>query len=90
VFETLILLLASWSTACSPLIICKDKKGKAVPVTDHGGPWGCEISGLPHFLDNRLTDGREVVSLTRRQAAFYPPQNSWCSIVSETGWTPGP
>jgi hypothetical protein len=26
----------------------------------------CETSRLPHFLDNRLTDGGEVVSLTRR------------------------
>jgi hypothetical protein len=43
------------------------KEGKATPVTDRGGPWGCETSRLPHFLDNRLTDGGEVVSLTRRQ-----------------------
>jgi hypothetical protein len=26
----------------------------------------CETSRLPHFLDNRLTDGVEVVRLTRR------------------------
>jgi hypothetical protein len=24
------------------------------------------MSGFPHFLDNRFTDGGEVVSLTRR------------------------
>jgi hypothetical protein len=41
-------------------------KGKSVPVTGRGGPQGCETSKLPHFLDNRLTDGGEVVSLTRR------------------------
>jgi hypothetical protein len=34
---------------------------------------GCETSRIPHFLDNRLTDGGEVVSPTRRQAALYPP-----------------
>jgi hypothetical protein len=34
--------------------------------TGRGGPWGCEISRLPHFLDSRLTDGSEVFSLTRR------------------------
>jgi hypothetical protein len=48
---------------------CKDsqcKKGKAIPVTGHGGPQGCETSRLPHFLDNRLTDSGKVVSLTRR------------------------
>jgi hypothetical protein len=33
---------------------------KATPVTDRGGPLGCETSRLPHFLDNRLTDGGEV------------------------------
>jgi hypothetical protein len=41
-------------------------KGKAIPVTGHGGPDGCETSRLPHFLDNRLTDGGEVVNLTCR------------------------
>jgi hypothetical protein len=41
-------------------------KGKAVPVTGHEGHEGCERSRLPHFLDSRLTDGGEVVTLTRR------------------------
>jgi hypothetical protein len=41
-------------------------KGKAIPVTGHEGPQGCETSRRPHFLDNRLRDGGEVVSLTRR------------------------
>jgi hypothetical protein len=41
-------------------------KGKIMPVTGRGGPHGCETSKLPHFLDNRLTDGGEVVSLTRQ------------------------
>jgi hypothetical protein len=39
------------------------KKGKAIPVTGRGGPQGCEMSSLPHFLESRLTDGGEVVSL---------------------------
>jgi hypothetical protein len=38
----------------------------AVPATGHGGPLGCETSGLPHILDIRLTDGGEVVGLTHR------------------------
>jgi hypothetical protein len=25
-------------------------KGKAIPVTDRGGSYGCETSRLPHFL----------------------------------------
>jgi hypothetical protein len=41
-------------------------KSKAIPVTDRAGPLVCETSRLPHFLDNRLTDGDEVVSLTHR------------------------
>jgi hypothetical protein len=51
-------------------------KNKTIPVTDLGGPYGCETSRLLHFLDNRLTDGGEVVSLTRRQF-FNPQEDSW-------------
>jgi hypothetical protein len=40
-------------------------KVKAIDVTGRGGPQGCETSKLPHLLDNRLTDGGEVVSVTR-------------------------
>jgi hypothetical protein len=47
-------------------------KGKAIPVTGHGGAQDCETSRLQHFLDNRLTDGSEVVSLTRQPVALYP------------------
>jgi hypothetical protein len=36
------------------------KKGKAIAVTGRGGPYGSVTSRLPHFLDNRLTDGGEV------------------------------
>jgi hypothetical protein len=35
----------------------------AIPVTGCGGPQGCEMSRLPHFLDSWLTDGGEVVNL---------------------------
>jgi hypothetical protein len=42
------------------------KKVYAIPVTGHGGPYGCEKSRLPYFLDNQLTGGGEVVSLKRR------------------------
>jgi hypothetical protein len=40
-----------------------EKKLKLSPVTGRGGP--CETSRLPHCLDILLTDGGEVVSLTR-------------------------
>jgi hypothetical protein len=39
-------------------------KCEAIPVTGRGGPLGCETSRLPHFPDNRLIDGGDVVSLT--------------------------
>jgi hypothetical protein len=38
----------------------------AIPVTDRGGLYGCEMSRIPHCLDNRLTDDCEYVSLTHR------------------------
>jgi hypothetical protein len=42
------------------------KRCKHIPVTGCGGPYSCQTSRLPHFLDTWLTDGGEVVSLTRR------------------------
>jgi hypothetical protein len=33
----------------------------------------CQMSTSPHSLDNGLTYGSEVVSLTRRPHALYPP-----------------
>jgi hypothetical protein len=44
----------------------KVKNGKAIPVTGHGGPYSCETSRFPHFIDKQLTDGSETVSLMRR------------------------
>jgi hypothetical protein len=62
-------------------------KGKAIPVTGREGPEGCEMSRLPHFLDNRLTDGGEVVS-PMRQPPFTPQQDSWYSFLLEAESTP--
>jgi hypothetical protein len=56
---------------------------KAIPVTGCGDPYGCETSRLPHFLDSRLKDGVDVVSLTRRQAALYPQEDPWYSFLFE-------
>jgi hypothetical protein len=50
----------------------REEESKAIPVTGRGGPYGCETLRLPHFLDNRLTDGGEV-SLTRRP--LFTPRN---------------
>jgi hypothetical protein len=40
------------------------------------------MSRLSHYLDNRLTDGGEVVSL-------YPQEDSWYSFSLEAESTPG-
>jgi hypothetical protein len=39
----------------SPLVTIITKKYKIIPVTGHGGPQGCEMLRLQHFLDNRFT-----------------------------------
>jgi hypothetical protein len=49
------------------------KKQEAIPITDRGGPLGCETSRLPYFLDSRLIDGSKVVSPTRRP--LFTPRN---------------
>jgi hypothetical protein len=41
-------------------------KVKLSLLTGREGPYGCEMLRLPHFLNSRLKDGGEVVSLTRR------------------------
>jgi hypothetical protein len=66
-----------------------NKKGKAIRVTGREGPYGCEPSRLPHFPDNRLTDGGEVVSLTRRKP-FTLQEDSPYSFLLEAESTPGP
>jgi hypothetical protein len=65
----------------------KETKGKAIPVTGRGGPEDCETSRLPHFLDNRLTDGSKVVRLTCR-LLFTPQEDFWYSFLLEAESTP--
>jgi hypothetical protein len=50
-----------------------NKVNKAIPVTGRGGLQGCKLSNNPHFLDNRLTEGGEIVSHTYRQ--HFTPRN---------------
>jgi hypothetical protein len=49
---------------CNALCSFFVEVSKAITVTGLGGLLGCETSRIPHFLDNRLTDSGEVVSLT--------------------------
>jgi hypothetical protein len=52
-------------------------------------PQGCEMSRLPHFIENWLTDGGEVVSLTHWPPCT-PQEGSWYSFLLEAESTPGP
>jgi hypothetical protein len=55
-------------------------KHKTISLTGRGGQQGCETSRLPHFPDNRLANGGQAVSLTRRPP-FTPrwtPRNTFC------------
>jgi hypothetical protein len=49
-----------------------DIKSEAIPVTGRGFLQGCEMLRAPHCLDNRLTDGDKVASLTRRPLLYSP------------------
>jgi hypothetical protein len=37
---------------------------------------------LPHFIENRVTDGGEV-NLRHQPIAFYPQEDSWYSFLLE-------
>jgi hypothetical protein len=59
-------------------------ESKAIPVIGRGGPYSCETSRLPHFLDTRLTGCGEVVSPTCRPL-FTPrkiPGTHFCQRLS--------
>jgi hypothetical protein len=54
------------------------RKVEGYPLTGHGGLYGCEMFGIPHFLDSRFTDDNEV-SLTHRPASA--PQKSFLLVL---------
>jgi hypothetical protein len=90
-YKSLSTLIQSFNATESELLTVslKNKKGKAIPVTGHGGPYRCEISRLLHFLDNQLTDSVEVCQ-PYSPAALYPQEDSWYSFLLEAESTPGP
>jgi hypothetical protein len=73
----------------SEAALCCYVKDKAILVTGREGPYGCEMSRLPRFLDNPLTDGGKVVSLTLRPS-FTPQEIFWYSLLLEAESIPGP
>jgi hypothetical protein len=63
--------------------------GKTIYVTGCRRSQGSETSRLPHFLDNRPTDGSEIVSLTRRPP-LTAQEDFWYSFLLEAESIPGP
>jgi hypothetical protein len=58
--------------------VCKVKA--TIPVIGSGGLYGCQTFRIPHCLDNRLTDGSEVLSPTHRPRSI--PQKHYFSSPS--------
>jgi hypothetical protein len=56
-------------------------KNEAIPVTDHGGLYGCEMLRILHCVNNRLTDGGGVLILTQRQRSTLPNTFSFLPLV---------
>jgi hypothetical protein len=57
-------------------LLLKGKKCRAIPVT---GREGLKTSRLPHFLNNRLTEGGDIVSL------MYRPLERFLVLISVRG-----
>jgi hypothetical protein len=79
----LICLSFSITKVNSVILIIKVKVSKAIPVTGCGGPQGCETSRFPHFADNLLTDGGEVVKLTL--LPYFTPTERILVLISVRG-----
>jgi hypothetical protein len=62
--------------------LIKARKGKAILVAGHGGPQGCEMLRLPHFLDNRHTDGSALAGFP------LPPEDPWYFFLLEAEFKP--
>jgi hypothetical protein len=84
--------LTVWRTLLPPPLGSKSKmkKKKSYPCNRPWRPIGLWDIVAPTFsLDNRLTDGTDVVSLTR-WSPFTPQENSWYWFLLEAESTPGP
>jgi hypothetical protein len=63
-------------------------KAKSLPVTGRGSPYAYETWRLPHFLDNRLTDGMRLSALSA--GCPLAPERCLVLISVEAESTPGP
>jgi hypothetical protein len=79
-------LYQNWFMKNKRVYVLQMWKGEAIPVTGLGGPGGYETLRLPHFLDNRLTDGGKVVSLTHRPPFTPPPPGRFLVLISVRAW----
>jgi hypothetical protein len=77
------------SKCLTSVLPLQGKKGKTIPVIGRGDLYVCETSRLTHLLDNRLTDGGEIVSLMLRPL-FTPQEDSWYSFLLVAESTLGP
>jgi hypothetical protein len=62
-------------------------KIEAVCLTGHGVPKVYKMSRQPYFLDFRLNNGYENVSLTCWPAVLYDQEDSWYSFLLGAEWT---
>jgi hypothetical protein len=74
-------MLNQWNGV--PRIVCKRGGGRAIHVSGRRSLYGCEMLRIPYCLDNRLTDGGKVVSLTHRsrctpQKHFFASGTHFC------------
>jgi hypothetical protein len=66
----------------------REVKDKTTHVTSRGSLYGGETSRIPHCLDNRLTDGGEVISL--RSRLLFTLRNIPGTHILEAESNPGP
>jgi hypothetical protein len=64
-------------------------KGKAVPVTGRGGPYGCETSRLQIFSRQSAHRWRWGCQ-PYAPATLYPQEDSWYSLLLQAESTEGP
>jgi hypothetical protein len=81
---------SSANKPCPGRLHCDERRGvKSQAIAGREGLLCCEMTRLPHFLANLLTDDSKVVSHTR-WPPFSPQEDSWYSFLLEAESIPGP